>query len=238
MKKDGHHRVHRPEAVAGTKSNNYAGTHGEENPLCKACKRVPAEQNRRMMCTPCERTIADGRPECARKGCDSFVDAEPDEYCPEHSEVRRTLTPLQAQVIQAMKNGNDAVGAVQMVTGAESRTLAASRLNRMTADPKFHRAMKDQMEDEGLTDSYLLQRLKKNIEAKRIVLGPDGEMRDLGDDARASNSALDMALKLKGSYPEKDKQDHSKTQINVVMMPPEKPMDLKTPVFTIKAKDE
>lgn len=196
----------------------------------------PSRIHCRGMCLPHFRTVSDGRPKCGHEDCSEIVEKSVDLYCPNHSEVRRVLSPLQSQVVDAMAGGYDAVGAVAMVTGTD-RSKATTKLERMQRDPAFVRAIKDRMAAAGLTDKYLLRRLKKNIEAKKYLLSKDGDVIEVGDDARASNTALDMALKLKGAYPEKEKDANPKTLINVaIMVPPERPVDPDQPVFTIKAK--
>ena len=202
--------------------------------------RAGTHANARGYCPP-HWVTAKENPKCTRPGCtETCADPWTDGLCPAHHPAHTELPPLASQVLAAMRDGTgDPVRAVQLVTGIESRPKAAEKLEKMSEHLGFSRAVTELMDTAGLTDAWLLDHLKENIEGKKVVVTRGGETVDAGKDIRASNSALDIALKLKNKYPAKEAKDKSNTinvQVNAIL-PPLKPPSPDQPVFRIAKVD-
>lgn len=159
------------------------------------------------LCKTCHERAS--RPLCSEPGCcNEACDPVDDKRCASHHPLRQQTSPIVAQVVHTMQEQRiDPVSAMAQVAGL-SQPAAARALERVTRnDPAGAHQIREVMASRGITDDLLFDTLRSNLTAEQPCIGPDGEVvRDADGtvvtkrDMRASNTALDMAFKLRGDY--------------------------------------
>lgn len=195
---------------------------------------VPSD---RGMCADHALVRTEGRDICKQAGCgEPCFPPYSAKRCKRHHPSKQ-LTPIELEVIEEMAQGRKPIEAVQMVTGLP-RPEAAKELRKIEKKAEASDLMRAVLEDNGLGIDALAGKISENTDARKTVVTKEGEVIDAGRDYRASNTAIDIALKLGGHYPAKKVEHEGKEgpvfNIQAIVVPQPKPLPLDQPIYTIE----
>lgn len=208
----------------------------------RGCMERPASEEpiHRGLCVKHFEKTGDGRlrcTQCTKRWC---VAPEIDGLCEFCHPAHQDATPHEAQVLEAMRRGESPVLALQQSAGL-TPTGARKELSRMRKRAGTARRMHKAMKRNGLDLDSIMRKVSENVNATKRTFNRDGDLVDESPDYRASNQALDMALKAGGHYPGKDRPESKNAeqtpQTAVVIIPAQAPIERDRPIYSLPIKE-
>lgn len=109
----------------------------------------------------------------------------------------RPLSAREHKLLEALATEPTQVAAAQ-ASGYSPQSVS----RKVRTDVSFREMLRTRLEEMGFGPAGTAAKLAELLHARQAGLTKDGQVVDMGPDAHAQNKAMDMVLKVTGSYPD------------------------------------